>query len=152
MGVIYIAGKISGAIHCMHAPMQHIQNALTYFATAVKLTHKMFIKLTPVVNDKSYTTKIDISGSPLRCGQWHTDVMGVIYNAGKISCAIHCIQARMQHIQNALTYFDTAEKLTCKMLIKLTPVVHVKPYTTKIDKSGSPLRCGQWHKHFMGVI
>ncbi len=92
MHINYNAGKISCAIHCMHAPMQHIQNALTYFTTAVKLTCKMLIKLTPVVNDKSYTTKIDITGSLLRCGQCHKHFTPIIYNAGKISCPINLLQ------------------------------------------------------------
>jgi hypothetical protein len=31
----------------MHAPMQHFQNALAYFAVVVNYKHKMFMKLIP---------------------------------------------------------------------------------------------------------
>jgi hypothetical protein len=50
MHVIYSPSLISYAFHCTNAPMQRFQHALAYFAAVLSNAHKMFIKLTIVVD------------------------------------------------------------------------------------------------------
>jgi hypothetical protein len=39
-----IKGRCISSVHCMHDTMQCFQNALAYFAIAIRYMHKMFLK------------------------------------------------------------------------------------------------------------
>ena len=42
--------KISCTIHCMHAPVQRLQNVLAYFATTISNEIKRFMKSMPEIS------------------------------------------------------------------------------------------------------
>ncbi len=48
--VAYSPSKISCTAHCMHAPMQCVQNAQAYFGAVIGYRCKIFMNLTPGAN------------------------------------------------------------------------------------------------------